>query len=177
METTNPYQQPVEEGSAETVASARAMPASIYAVLAALFILLVLQSQSAALALLGSHHEIRPVADILAPVLQLVVFVGILARKRFAWVWGRFLAGLQVLLNVYTAGVLGRAYQQGDAPLATVLVICFCFSLYVVMSIGLGQRSAKEYFQFVCPKCGVPTTKGLDLLYRRVSCRTCGGQW
>jgi len=94
---------------------------------------------------------------------------GLAARKRLAWLWGRYLGFF--LFAVALVGVLANARRLG-APGVAVIVLGFASPL-LAASLALGRPSALAWFGLVCPSCDLPSTRG-DLLMRRVRCVRCG---
>ena len=98
-----------------------------------------------------------------------LLLAGILARRRLAWLWGRYLGFF--LFAVAVAGVLTNAGRLGGPGIAAI-VLGFAAPL-LVTSLALGRLSALAWFGLVCPSCDLPSTRG-DLLMRTIRCSRCG---
>jgi hypothetical protein len=98
-----------------------------------------------------------------------VLLAGILARRRIAWLWGRYLGFF--LFAVAIAAVLAGAGRLAPVQIAAI-ALGFAGPL-LVASLALGRLSALAWFGLVCPGCDLPSTKG-DVLMRRVRCPRCG---
>ncbi len=98
-----------------------------------------------------------------------LLLAGLVARRRVAWLWGRYL-GFFLFAVVVLAVVLGG----GRLPPEQLAAIGLGFAgPLLAASLALGRRSALAWFGLVCPGCDLPSTKG-DVLMRRVRCARCG---
>jgi hypothetical protein len=102
-------------------------------------------------------------------VILVLIMVGLCKGSRLAWHAARVLLILGLALYVLVA--LAASATQGRPP---ALVFLLLPVPGVAMLVALSQRSAREYFRAVCPRCGSGAVKPLDLLYRRMRCRDCG---
>ncbi len=97
------------------------------------------------------------------------LLAGLTARRRVAWLWGRYLGFF--LFAVALAGVLANARRLGVLEVVTI-ALAFAAPL-LAASLALGRLSALAWFGLVCPGCDLPSTRG-DVLMRRVRCARCG---
>jgi hypothetical protein len=109
---------------------------------------------------------------VVAIVIQLLIAVGLVARDRLAWQWGRLIPMLfAVLMAVIAVTAVGRRPDWWMALPVLFLVPA------VVVVISLGRTSARAWFRLVCPTCGGIRAKAADFLFRRARCSTCGTVW
>lgn len=110
-----------------------------------------------------------------AALVAALILVGILGRRRLAWQWGHYLSLFLALIQGFTFGAAlykGIAIPLGDALLSSVVVVALLLAFWM-----LGRRSSLEYFDLLCPACGVPSRLGADILFLQARCRKCGNVW
>jgi hypothetical protein len=114
-----------------------------------------------------------PRAQLVQLALYAAVFVlllaGLVARRRVAWLWGRYLG-----FFLFTVALLAVLVGGGRLPPEQLAAVGLGFAgPLLAASVALGRRSALAWFGLVCPGCDLPSTKG-DVLMRRVRCARCG---
>ncbi len=109
-----------------------------------------------------------------AAALAALVFGGILARLRLAWLWGH---ALSLFLALLQAVALGGALWRGGLRLGTGLALGGSVVAFGAAAAALRRRAALVWFDLVCPRCLTPCRMGADFLFRRAHCRNCGHVW
>ena len=104
-----------------------------------------------------------PLAQI---AVQSLVLVGLAARHRLAWQWGRLLPALAIPFLL-----LWALLSPQGAPALLLL------APLVLVPLALGRPSARAWFGVVCASCGSTRVRAVDLLFRRARCRACGREW
>jgi len=151
------------------------MPLSVIVAVTVLMALLIPQAVGFALGV-DSRITWRPVA-FMSIGWQLLVLVGILARSRLAWRWGRILTCTVATLSMLCTAILLMPIARAQRPQSLVVWTTFVtIALYTVYS-ALGHRRAKVYFRLVCPRCGTVTNRSADFLFKRAMCKSCGSRW
>jgi len=118
------------------------------------------------------------------------VMTGTVYSHRGAWQFGLLFAAFGLMAWMVAAVFLGFALTSREAGeflglgltgrepglSSLALPVVNAVSLFVVLSC-YSMRSAKAYFDLICPKCGNPSEKPADLFFSRVKCTTCGHVW
>ncbi len=98
-----------------------------------------------------------------------LLLAGLVARRRVAWLWGRYLG-----FFLFAVAVLAVVLGGGRLPPEQLAAIGLGFAgPLLAASLALGRRSALAWFGLVCPGCDLPSTRG-DVLMRHVRCARCG---
>jgi hypothetical protein len=149
----------------------RRIPATIWVAAASL-----LAAIAALTALIARAPEEPGWAQIaFAALVAALILGGILGRRRLAWLWGHYLSLFLALIQGFA---FGTALYKGIAvPLADELLIGGVVAALILAFWTLGRRSSLEYFDLLCPACGVPSRMGADFLFRQARCRRCGNLW
>jgi hypothetical protein len=151
--------------------SRRRIPAAIWVAAASLL------AAIAALAALTARasEELGWAQIAFAALVAALILGGILGRRRLAWLWGHYLSLFLALIQGFA---LGAALYKGIAfPLGDGLLIGGVVAALLLAFWTLGRRSSLEYFDLLCPACGVPSRMGADFLFRKARCRRCGNVW
>lgn len=110
-----------------------------------------------------------------AAVVMGALLWGIFRGYRLAWLWARYLT--TVLAGVVLAVVLlGIGLRKLPWLYVAVMVGGLVLPMGTV-SVALGRPSARRWFDLYCPKCGTPTSRGKDFLFRQARCLKCSHVW
>ncbi len=93
---------------------------------------------------------------------------GILVRNRLAWQWARLGAGLRAIL-----GTVAIAKNAADILSSESIGILLVIIPYWTVVFSMGSKSAKTYFNLVCPSCGQLRGRAADFFFRRAKCGPC----
>lgn len=140
-----------------------------------------------------------PVSSIFSLAIGVIILLGIAKGHRLAYQWGRILVGLAAFF--YTLGLVGGGFAlfalannpdgllgPGDpvvaqdidlrtAILVGIAVLAGFVLLMWIIFFSLGTKSARRYFQLVCPSCGHTKVKANDFFFNRGKCKRCGVIW
>jgi hypothetical protein len=108
-------------------------------------------------------------------IIDALLLLGVVARNRLTWQWGRLITPLggfgYVLVAVVLLFFLPKA-EPGPAAVCVVLAV-LAFSVF----FAFGSYSALQYFDLICPQCGACTHKANGFLFSAVQCLHCGHVW
>jgi len=148
-------------------------PASIHA--ASLLLLLTASVQAGAALILSASNAAGFAQWLFAAVVMGLLLWGIFRGYRLAWLWGRYLTlvlAAVVLATVALGLWLGRLRWVQAAVMLGGIVVPMG-----VVGVALGRPSARRWFDLYCPKCGAPSSRGKDFLFRQARCVKCGEIW
>lgn len=156
------------------MAEPRRIPPSIHVAL--LSLLLVVSVQAGLAFLLAGASRVGFFQYLFAAGVALLLAWGILRGARLAWMWGR---ALGFFLAVVPLAAIGLGLWRGLTVRwwEVAIVVLGLSAPLLASSIALGRRSALEFFDLACPKCGAVSRRGQDFLFRRALCGKCGHVW
>jgi hypothetical protein len=151
---------------------ARSAPSSIH--IASLALLLAISVQAGLAFQLASWSSVGLAQYLFAAAVFGLLVWGIARGYRLAWLWGRYLSFFLALLML---GVVAASLRGPVAVKEVAIVLLGLVAPLVVVSVALGRRSALEYFDLVCPRCGTVVRRGKDFLFRQARCPSCQQVW
>jgi hypothetical protein len=151
----------------------RRPPPSIHA--ASLSLLLAISVMAGAAFLVASRSQASLSQYLVLAGLFGLLLLGIVRGHRLAWMWGRYLTFVLALLVLVIAG--GAALKGGAAGAYVAMLILGLAAPLFAVSFALGRRSALEWFDLVCPECGMAAARGKDFLFRQARCGKCRHVW
>jgi hypothetical protein len=115
----------------------------------------------------------------------LFVVYGTIIRWRLAWRVARIIAGVSAILSVSLAIILfigalcaiGIGVAQDASPVWMTGAVVLVGANYYVIWRSFNHSTALNYFRLVCPRCGIVTHKGSNMLFCRAQCKSCGKIW
>ncbi len=148
-------------------------PPSIH--VASLFLLLAASVQAGVALVVSATNAVGFAQWLFAAVVMAVLLWGIFRGYRIAWLWGRYLTLVlaAVVLGAVALGLWWHKLPWGPAAVLTGGVVL----PMGVVGVALGRRSARKWFDLFCPKCGTPSSRGKDFLFRQARCLKCGAVW
>jgi hypothetical protein len=149
--------------------TSRSPPLSVLGAIAALIVVAVVQ---VAIVLARGREQVSGAQVALGVALVALLALGLVAGKRLAWLWGRYLGFFLAAALVFG---LVQHWRETSVEGVAILLGGLAGPL-VLMSLWLGRQSAHAWFNLVCPECGATTGRG-DLLLRKVRCPKCGNEF
>ena len=122
--------------------------------------------------------EIPKFVSVFYVVWGLLMLWGTAARYRLAWRATRIVAGVSATLSVlWPVGCIGATVVGKPPPFWVFALAVSVSTVYYTIWCSFDRPSAMKYFRLLCPRCGLLTNKGVDLLLRRAKCNSCGEVW
>ena len=143
-------------------------PASVFAAVVALGLL-----QGLDLIALWGNATSSPA--LLSLALRLVLVLGLLLRKRFAWYLVRYMGLAVAVLNPLLQ--ISRVFPDEGFAVGATLHVVAASGLLVAASWALSRSSAILYFGLVCPQCKRTAARWSEFATRGASCRGCTYVW